>query len=229
VTEESLKIVAIVGSPHGAQGNTAKLTRIVLEGAEREGATSEIICLPGNTVLPCNACDYCHKKGRCPQKDTFEEIRQKIQEADALVLGSPNYIFSVSAQMKAFMDRCGCAIHCLGFHGKYGASVVTSGGGDEAPIAEYMNHFLMITGIQSVGSVWATMGLIFTEEFPEPITNEAVALGKRLVQAWRNKVSFSEIQEKMAAFKERMRQLMEYRKEEWPYEYEYWRKHWGLE
>jgi hypothetical protein len=32
----------------------------------------------------------------------------------------------------------------------------------------------------------------------------------------------------MAAFKERMQQLMEYRKEEWSYEYEYWKKHWGL-
>jgi len=35
--------------------------------------------------------------------------------------------------------------------------------------------------------------------------------------------------EKMAAFKERMRQLMEYRKEEWPYEYEHWKQYWGLE
>ena len=32
-------------------------------------------------------------------------------------LGSPNYIFQVSAQMKAFMDRCCQAIHCLSFEG----------------------------------------------------------------------------------------------------------------
>ena len=120
-------------------------------------------------------------------------------------------------------------IHCIGFHEKYGASVITSGGGDEEPIADYMNHFMMITGIQSVGSVWATMGLIFGDEFPEDITTRALDLGKRLVTAWKNKEVFPEIQEKMAAFKERMRQLMKYRKEEWPYEYAYWKKYWGLE
>jgi multimeric flavodoxin WrbA len=224
-----VKIVAIVGSPHGTQGSTAKLTRIVLAGAEREGARAETIFLPGNTVLPCLGCDVCHKKGRCPQKDSFEEIQRKVKAADGVVLASPNYIFSVSAQTKAFMDRCGCIIHCLGFHGKYGASVVTSGGGDEEPIAEYLNHFLMLAGIQSVGSVWATMGLISGDDFPEDLTNRALALGKRLVQAWSNKESFPEIQEKMAVFKERMKQLMEYRKEEWPFEYAYWKQHWGLQ
>ena len=224
-----MKIVAIVGSPHAAKGNTAKLTRIVLAGAEREGAEAETIYLPGNSVLPCLGCDYCHKKGQCLQKDSFEEIQQQVKKADGVVLGSPNYIFSVSAQMKAFMDRCGGMIHCLGFRGKYGASVVTSGGGDEEPIADYMNHFLMITGVQSVGSVWATMGSIYGDEFPDDITKGALDLGKRLVEAWKNSESFPEIQEKMTVFKERMRRLMIYRKEEWPYEYEYWKKHWGLQ
>lgn len=223
-----MKIIALVGSPHKAKGNTARLTQIVLHGAEQEGANTETIYLPGKTVLPCRGCDYCHKEGRCAQKDDFAEIQQKIRVSDGVVLGSPNYIFSVSAQMKAFMDRCGCMVHCLGFHGKYGASVVTSGGGDEEPIAEYLNHFLMITGIQSVGSVWATMGLILGDDFPENISSRALHLGKRLVQAWKNKEAFPKIQEKMAAFKERMRQLMQYRRKEWPYEYEYWQKHWGL-
>jgi multimeric flavodoxin WrbA len=224
-----MEIIALVGSPHKAKGNTARLTRLVLEGAEAAGAKTETIYLPGNTVLPCLGCDHCHKKGGCAQKDAFEEIRQKIKDADALVLGSPNYIFSVSAQMKAFMDRCASMIHCLGFHGKYGACVVTSGGGDEEPIAEYMKHFLMTTGIQSVGAIWATMGLISGEEFPEDIANQSKGLGQRLVQAWKNQEVFPDIQARMAAFKERMRQLMLYRREDWPYEYEYWQKHWGLE
>jgi hypothetical protein len=122
----------------------------------------------------------------CVQKDAFPEIQQKIHAAHGVVLGSPNYIFNASAQMKAFMDRCSSMVHCLGVYGKYGASVVTSGGGDEEAIAEYLNHFLMITGSQSVGSLWATMGLIFGNDFPEDISSRALDLGKRLVQAWRN-------------------------------------------
>ena len=136
-----MKIINLIGSPHGAKGNTARLLRIVSEGAESLGATTETIFLTGRNVLPCLGCDACHKTGKCVQKDEFESIKEKILNADGLILGSPNYIFQVSAQMKAFMDRCGQAIHCLSFEGKYGASVVTSGGGDEAPIAAIYESF----------------------------------------------------------------------------------------
>lgn len=220
--------MSLVGSPRGAKGNTARLLKIVLSGAENEGARTETIFLPGNTVLPCKACDACHKKGKCAQKDEFESIKHKILRADGLVLASPNYIYSVSAQMKAFMDRCCGVIHCMAFEGRYGASVVTSGGGDEEPIVQYMNHFMMTTGIRPVGSVWATMGSIAGDTFPDRINRQAMALGKRLVRSWKEKVILPEVEDQMSAFKERMRSLMIYRKKEWPYEYEYWKKHRGL-
>ena len=219
-----MKIVAIIGSPHAEKGATAKLTRLVLEGAEQEGASCETIHLRGDSVLPCLGCDYCHKKGGCVQKDSFQEIRRSVLESDCLVLGSPNYILNVSAQMKAFIDRCASMVHCLGFQGKYGASVVTSGGGDEGPVADYLNHFLMITGIQSVGSVRAKMGLIREDAFPKDVAAAAIDLGKRLVAASKNKENFPEVLRKMDAFEERMRALIKYRREEWPYEYEYWKK-----
>ena len=224
-----MKIISLVGSPHGAKGNTASLLNIVIKGAQSQGAETETICLPGDTVLPCKACDLCHKKGRCPQKDEFESIKQKIFEADGLILASPNYIFSVSSQIKAFMDRCSGVVHCLAFEGKYGASVVTSGGGDEEPIVEYMNHFLIITGIRPVGSVWATMGKLTGPNFPSEITEKTVTLGEKLVQSWQNKTTLPEVEEKMNVFKERMRALMHYREQDWPYEYSYWQEYRGLQ
>jgi multimeric flavodoxin WrbA len=222
-----MKIISLVGSPHKEKGNTAKLLRLVLDGAEGAGAQTETIFLPGGTVLPCRACDNCHKKGTCPQKDDFESIKQKIYESDALVLASPNYIFSVSAQMKAFMDRCCGVIHCMSFEGKYGASVVTSGGGDEKPIVDYMNHFLVTTGVTPVGSVWATMGAS-SGGFTDEIKNEALELGKNLVRSRKSKSAFPEVEKFRNEFKQRMQLLMLYRKEEWPYEWEYWRTHRGL-
>jgi len=224
-----MKIINLIGSPHGKKGNTARLLRVVSEGAESLGATTETIFLTGRNVLPCKGCDACHKTGKCVQKDEFESIQQKILNANGLILGSPNYIFHVSAQMKAFMDRCCQAIHCLAFEGKYGVSVVTSGGGDEVPIAQYMNHFMMITGIRPVGAVWATMGGIESETFPDDIRNQAFELGKNLVSSWQEKVISTENENTIREFKERMRSLMLWRKEEWPYEYQYWKKHRGLE
>jgi multimeric flavodoxin WrbA len=223
-----MKIVSILGSPHGFKGSTSKLLDIVLKGAEAQRGQNETIVLKGDSVLPCLGCDACHKKGICTQKDDFESIKNKIADADALVLASPNYIFSVSAQLKAFMDRCCGIIHCLGFKGKYGASVVTSGGGDEEPIAHYMNHFLMTTGIIPVGAVWATMGALYGNEFPVEIKNKAKELGKEIVTSWEKRKLPKDEEMKMNAFYQRMKSLISYRKEEWPYEYNYWKTHHGM-
>ena len=223
-----MKIISLLGSPHGLKGNTARLLSHVLEGAKTEGAKTETIVIAGTNVLPCLACDTCHRKGRCPQKDEFESIKERIFEADGLVLASPNYIYSVSAQLKSFMDRCCGVVHCMAFEGKYGASVITSGGGDEEPIAEFMNHFLITVGVIPVGSVWATMSTIVGEDFPEEILRKAHEVGKKLVTSWKEKAVIPEVEEVRKAFRERMRNLMLYRKEDWPYEFEFWKKHRGL-
>jgi multimeric flavodoxin WrbA len=223
-----MKLISLVGSPHGEKGNTAKLINEVLKGAESMGAVNETIFLKGDTVAPCRGCDVCHVKGFCVQKDSFGAIVQKILDADGLILGSPNYIFSVSAQLKAFMDRCCGILHCQSFMGRYGVSVVTSGGGDETPIAEYMNQFLIATGIVPVGSVWATMGLITGDEFPEDIKKNAFALGRNLVAAWKTKTVAPEVKTKIDAFHQRMRLLINWRKAEWPFEYNYWVTHYDM-
>jgi len=189
-----MKIIGIVGSPRKIKGNTGRLVLEVLKGAEAECATCETVALPGGTIKPCKGCDVCHKKGVCPQKDDFEDLKARIIASDGVVLASPNYISSVSAQLKAFMDRCCGVVHCLGFEGRYGASVVTSGGGDEEPIAEYMNQFLLTTGITPVGSVWANMGTLPNNEFTPEIVADAQALGRKLVHDWHNHITSPEIE-----------------------------------
>jgi multimeric flavodoxin WrbA len=218
-----MRIISLLGSPHGLKGNTGGLLRLVLDGAEAEGAGVEVEVLRGDTVLPCRGCDTCHKKGRCAQKDQFEPLRERIAAADGLVLASPNYIFNVSAQLKAFMDRCCGVIHCMSFWGKYGVSVVTSGGGDEGPIAEYMNHFLITTGAVPVGAVFAAMSAMPEGSFTDEVKEKARELGRRLVSAWRTSEIPPRVQEQRQRFQERMQALITYRGSEWPYEYEYWK------
>jgi len=219
-----MKIVALLGSPHGLKGNTARLLKIVLEGAKEEGARTETIVVNWKKVGPCLACDVCHIKGRCRQKDDFEAIKGKIMAADALIMATPNYIDNVSAQLKAFMDRCCGVVHRLEFEGRYGAAVVTSGGGNEKPIAEAMNYFLIETGIRPVGEVWATMMNVGEQDFPEDITNQALTLGKNIVAAVKNKIKTKKVEKQMQAFRKRMQSLVLYRKDEWHYEYKCWQE-----
>ena len=67
-------------------------------------------------------------------------------------------------------------------------------------------------------------GVTFTEE----TRNEAAELGKNLVQSWEDKAVFPQVEKAKADFRERMRLLTFYRREGWPYEWEYWQKHRGL-
>lgn len=87
-----------------------------------------------------------------------------------------------------------------------------------------MNHFMIITGIIPVGSVWATMGKISGDEFPAEILENAKTLGRKLVHDWQNRILPPDIEHRRTRFMERMRRLMIYRKDEWPFEYEYWKK-----
>ncbi|RJP85271.1 MAG: flavodoxin family protein [Desulfobacteraceae bacterium] len=223
-----MKIISILGSPRGKKSNTGRLLEEVQKGARHWGATCETIQLKGASVLPCLGCDKCHVTGWCVQKDEFESIKGKILAADGLILASPNYIFSVSAQLKAFMDRCCGVLHCMSFEGKYGASIVTSGGGDEKPITDYMNHFLITTGISPVGALGVTMGNLADEQFTDEIRGQAFALGEELVLSWKGKKRSKRVDKKMAAFKTRMEWLISYRKREWPYEYDFWRTRRGM-
>jgi multimeric flavodoxin WrbA len=222
-----MNFVCLVGSPHGLDGNTFHLVEAVLEGIRRKGGKVRIASLGKGSVLPCLGCDTCHRSGDCPQEDDFEEIREAIEEADGLILASPNYLGSVSAQCKAFMDRCGAAIHCLAFSGKYGVSVVTSGADDGAPVTAFMDRFLLMTGIHPVGAVYATMAQMIAGEFDAKIRREAHSLGELLVDACRDRLSNPAVEQEMTFFRERMRQLVVYKKEEWPYEYRYWQEQHG--
>ena len=219
-----MDIIALLASPHGLKGNTAGLLKIVLAGAEDEGARTETVVLPGGTILPCKSCHACHKTGRCVVKDGFEPLKKRLLAADGIVLASPNYIFNVSAQLKAFMDRCSGIIHCMAFWGKYGASVVTSGGGDEKAVAACMNRFLVVTGAVPVGAAGANMSAMPEGDFTPEVKEKARVLGGKLVRAWRAGTVPSGIAKRRDNFKGRMLSLMKYRGKDWPYEVRYWRE-----
>ncbi|WP_303701330.1 flavodoxin family protein [Flexistipes sinusarabici] len=220
-----MKILSIIGSPHGEKGNTGKLIGEVLKGAESEGAECETIVLKGDSIKPCLGCDLCHKNGRCHLKDDFEPIKEKVLAADGIILASPNYIFHVSGQLKVFIDRCSSLIHCMALEGKYGASVVTSGGGDEWPIVQYLNHFLMVSGATPVDGVWATMGTSEPDtQVPEENREQAYSLGRTLVNAWKEKRRFAMVEKVQEEHRKRMQELINWYKEEWTYEYAFWKE-----
>jgi multimeric flavodoxin WrbA len=217
-----VKILAIMGSPRGMKGNTGRLLEEVLVGVEQDGGDIEMVNLGQKKVKPCVSCDVCHKTGTCPINDNFELIKEKLLAFDGFILASPNYNSSVTAQMKALFDRCVGIIHCVALKGKYGAVVETSGSGEDAEVIRYMERFVNTVGAQSVGGIGSRMAGNRTFPDEAALFAKAQELGRKLCWCVQEKSHFPEQDAYRNTFKARMQQLVEYRKQDWAYEYEYW-------
>lgn len=101
------KAAIILGSPR-KNGNSTILANRAIDGIQAAGGAYEVFYLNGMNIRPCQACDYCRKNDlwHCFIKDDMQHIYPRLEEADALLIASPIYMFSVSAQLKLFMDRC---------------------------------------------------------------------------------------------------------------------------
>ena len=100
------RILGISGSPRRG-GNTEILLDRALDGASKAGAVVEKIVLNELCLRPCQGCyDRCRERAGCVIKDDMRLIYRKLDEADALVIASPIYFGSVSAQLKIMIDRC---------------------------------------------------------------------------------------------------------------------------
>lgn len=103
-----MKIVGISGSPR-AKGNTEILVQEALKAASVMGAKAEFIALSGKKIKPCTGCGTCRtdsSKGICTIKDDdIPRIYEAMKGADGIIVGSPVYFLSVTAQLKALFDR----------------------------------------------------------------------------------------------------------------------------
>ena len=100
----SKQIVILKGSPR-ERGNSSVLADQVRVGAEAGGASVESFFLHGMDIRPCDGCDFCRETGVCVINDDMQKLYPKLLAADALVLASPIYWFTYSAQLKLCIDR----------------------------------------------------------------------------------------------------------------------------
>jgi multimeric flavodoxin WrbA len=107
--EGYMKVLGIMGSPR-VGGNSDILLSQALSGAKEAGAEVEKVILDRKKISGCKDCKKCNETGICVLKDDMPEIHKKILEADAIIHSVPVYFFSMTAQMKAYLDRW-CALY----------------------------------------------------------------------------------------------------------------------
>jgi multimeric flavodoxin WrbA len=149
-------ILAINGSPNRS-GNTAFLLEKVLEAAAEEGVEGRLIhvmdAVKGQKMPFCVACSSPCKEA-CHEKDSgLKEACDVLENASAVVLGSPVYFGTVSAQLKAFWDKTRGIRTRRGLVGKPGAAVSVGAarfGGQETTI-KALHDMILIHGMSVVG------------------------------------------------------------------------------
>jgi len=106
-TKESPRVVVVNGSPR-PKGNTSILAERLCSGVCDGGASVDVFRLNDLTIRPCQACGACGQsiEANCVIDDDMQLIYSAIRAADSLVIASPIYWWSVSAQTKLFVDRC---------------------------------------------------------------------------------------------------------------------------
>ena len=104
-----MNMIAFNGSPRKDR-NTAVLLEHALEGAASQGAHTELVHLYDYNYKGCTSCFACKLKGgksygRCAMKDDLTPLLEKIEKADAVIIGSPVYFGDVTGEVRSFLER----------------------------------------------------------------------------------------------------------------------------
>jgi len=171
-----------VGSPHKG-GNTEILTQHVLKGAKESGAEIELIRLVELNLNYCRGCHQCLKEGVCAISDNAELVKEKLLQADGIVLGSSTQAQNVSGHMKVFVDRLLLHAFKQSLQGKYVVSVSVGGFYGMGKVTKYLNDTAWAMGANKVGSIiascWEKGGILRGDR----ALAKAIQLGRALAVA----------------------------------------------
>lgn len=192
-----MKIIGI-----SASARKAKSTHFLLEQCLQEAANTakqlgknletELIDLAPLKMNGCIACGKCQKAVLCSQDDDFQPLIGKLADPEltGIILATPVYMGSMSAQAKAFIDRTVLfRRNGFMFKNKLGGAIAVGGsrnGGQELSIqaihAGMMIHDMIIVGDGDHfgGAAWG--GNPAGYEADEPGINTAKNLGKRMAE-----------------------------------------------
>ena len=147
-----MKILGICGSPRKeSQSGTYKLIETVLENT---GMDYELVSLRKKSISGCIACLGCVKDNICKVEDDLAPLREKIVQADAYVIGAPNYYSTLNATTHALLERWFQFRHQTGniLWGKLAVTVGVGGTSGGFP-ADELEKFLLYNFIETVAKV----------------------------------------------------------------------------
>lgn len=147
-----MKVLMINGSPN-EHGCTYTALSEVQTTLHKHSIETELLYLGKKPVAGCIDCGHCRevKKGVCVFDDKVNEISARLDEFDAIVVGSPVYYSGPSGQVCAFLDRL-FLCNQRRMAGKLGAAVVSCRRGGATASFDRLNKYFTIANMMVVGS-----------------------------------------------------------------------------
>jgi multimeric flavodoxin WrbA len=192
-------IIGLNGSPH-RQGNTAFLLETALKSAAEMGAETESVYVQEimeKAKRPfCLACETpC--RGVCYEGTEMEKVLDRIAQADGLLIASPVYFGTVSAQLKSFWDKTRRLRGARKLLNTVGGALTSGGarfGGQETTLRT-IHTMMLIQGMIVIGDSHEKSPGHHGVNAAQPAQEDANALkraslmGKRMVQVCEATVS----------------------------------------
>lgn len=140
-----MKALLICGSPN-ANGCTYTALREVEKTLNANGVETEIYQIGKEPISGCRTCKACYKLGRCVIDDNVNAIAARLDEFDALIIGSPVYYAAANSTLTAFLDRL---FYSGGrkMVGKVGAAVVSCRRGGASAAYDQLNKYFGISNM----------------------------------------------------------------------------------
>jgi multimeric flavodoxin WrbA len=161
------------------------MVNTVLDSAEAEGAAVERVILRDYRIEYCTGCDACHQNGgRCIKDDDMKIIYPKLERANVIVIGSPNYFKNVSALTKNFMDRTNAFVRVKPRKLEGKAAIGLSVGGEELEDTQFcedaLSRFFKAHRLKIVTMVKAQGDEVGALQENKELTDKLQILGKKI-------------------------------------------------
>jgi multimeric flavodoxin WrbA len=159
-----MRVLGIGGSLR-ENSNSLYLLNVAMEEIKQAGIATEVISLRGRKIEPCNACYDCREARVCTiGGDDFQEIFDKMTEAEGIILSSPVYVSSVTPPMMNVLCRAAFVAHWGGkmLMGKVGGPItVAQRAGHNMALSQLLLWFFF-NGITVPGSSYWNIGVAGT-------------------------------------------------------------------
>lgn len=221
MNRKNIKVFGFIGSMRGKKSIGYQTITKFLKGKEWNDAETQIEIITANqaNINVCLGCCNCFNLGICPleTKDDMQQIKQKLLEADVIIISSPVYLHHLSGVAKTFLDRISHWAHTFNLIGKRVIVCSTTDTSGNEYVTSYLKKAMSSFGGLVVGEL--NVNLMKTEE---ELIKDFEVINNSLYESYKNPKAC-----KVTSFQQQLFYTLKniYLKNPNTYEAKYWKEH----